>query len=141
MPSYLQTYQSGAYEQVYRELLALGPAVRNEPALSEARAVATEMMQRARHNVELIISRLRQLGYAFEEEQPREPPDFNRSFQSVIQQAQYPPPSPSPAWQPPDADLLAELDAFEAQVGPLPLVLRAWYEQVGILDLCGDHPK
>jgi hypothetical protein len=63
--SYLNRYLSGDYERVWAELIALGPAIREEPLAGDARAVAQEAMRRARHNVALIVPRLRELGYRF----------------------------------------------------------------------------
>lgn len=43
-------------------------------------------------------------------------------------------------WRPPDADLIADVMALDAEHGPLPLVLRTWFMVVGEVDLTGDHP-
>ena len=50
--NYLERYLAGEYEQVWSELQALGPAVRQKPYLAEARKVATETMRRVRRNCE-----------------------------------------------------------------------------------------
>ena len=42
MPAWLERYQQGECEQVWREMLALGDAIRQEPHYSDARAVAYE---------------------------------------------------------------------------------------------------
>ncbi len=196
--SYLERYQNGEHEQVWQELVAAGAAIRSEPLYSEARAVAQEMMRRARHNVELIVTRLRLLGYQFEAEQPRRNPfdfDIGQTMQNIAaqararegesdlpegianifeqmqetmtrhlaamseelqqlsgqwqseqstQSAQSADEAGTPAcsaWMPPDETFLAELAAFDRDYGPLPLVLRAWYEEVGQVNLMGDHPK
>jgi hypothetical protein len=46
-------------------LTALGPRVRHKLYYDDAVAVAAETMRRARHNVELLISRLAEQGYRF----------------------------------------------------------------------------
>jgi hypothetical protein len=61
----LRRYQAGEHEAVWADLLALGSNVREPPHADDAWAVARETMRRARHNVELIIRRLDQIGYRF----------------------------------------------------------------------------
>lgn len=196
MPTYLERYQSGEYEQVWHELVAHGSAIRQEPLYGEAQAVAHAMMTRARHNIELIITRLHHLGYQFNADQPHRPfnldigqmmqnisaqippdvkdlerdqppgtPSFSQMFgqlQEVMTrhlapmmeelqqltsqwQSAAPPPPKTPGqltgWMPPDENLLHDIAELERDYGPLPLVLRTWYELVGQVDLIGDHPK
>lgn len=62
---WLSRYQAGEHEAVWAEMTALGGDVRQPPHLDHAWAVARESMRRARHNVELIISRLDGIGYQF----------------------------------------------------------------------------
>ena len=76
---------------MWAELVSRGAAVRVEPLYSQARAVAAAMMQRARHNIDLLVPRLQQLGYRFV--------------------------------------------APERDYGPMPLVLRVWFEVVGSPDV------
>jgi hypothetical protein len=66
----LRRYQAGEHEAVWAEMMALGAEVREPPYFKDARAVATETMRRARHNVELLIRRLDQLQYRFEIPKP-----------------------------------------------------------------------
>src|SRR5690348_9639624 len=63
--SLLRRYLAGEHEAVWAEMMALGPRVREASCIDDAWAVARETMRRARHNVELIIRRLDQLGYQF----------------------------------------------------------------------------
>jgi hypothetical protein len=63
--SFLRRYQAGEHEAVWAEMTALGAAVRQAPHFDDCWAVACETMRRARHNVELIIRRLDQIGYQF----------------------------------------------------------------------------
>ena len=61
----LRRYLAGEHEAVWAEMMALGPRVREASYVDDARQVARETMRRARHNVELIIRRLDQIGYQF----------------------------------------------------------------------------
>jgi hypothetical protein len=114
MTTYLERYKAGEYEQVWAELRTLGPKVRQEPVLADAKAVARETMGRARANVEKIVERLRAIGFDF----------------------RY----PDQAFLPPSSETLAQLDEFEQKVGPIPLSLRAWLEIVGEVNLMGTYP-
>ncbi len=112
---FLDRYRAGEHVAVWRELAALGPAVREAPVLDDARAVARETMRRVRHNVELLVVRLHALDFRFVD--------------------------PAQAHEPPTPALLARLDALESEAGPLPLALRAFYEEVGSVCLMGSHPR
>lgn len=69
MPNFLlERYLSGECHEVWRDLMLIGPAVRDEPYYKDAVAVAGETMKRARHNIELIIPKLERLGYRFTQE-------------------------------------------------------------------------
>jgi hypothetical protein len=113
MATYLERYEQGEYQQVWQELVALGAAIRTEPLLSDARAVAQTMMTRTRHNIALLIERLQSLKYRFD----------------------------AKAWERPNRQLLTALDALEGEYGLLPLVLRLWFEVVGQVSFVGSHPK
>jgi hypothetical protein len=112
--SLLDEYRAGDHAGVWARLVAAGPALREDPdAWRDARAVARETMRRARANAERLHDALRADGYAFAADAPLRDPE-------------------------PDA--AARLDAVEARIGPLPLSLRAWLEEVGAVDLNGRHP-
>lgn len=113
--SYLDRYQAGEHEAVWSELAALGADVRLEPVYSDARAVARETMTRVRHNVELLATRLRELDYRFTH--------------------------PDEVLVPPTPELLERLDRIEAEAGPLPLSVRAFFENVGAVCFMGSHPR
>ena len=120
MITYLERYQefaSAGYEntRVWAELTSLGSDIRQEPLFSDAKAVAHETMSRARQNIEILLDRLQKLDYQF----------------------LY----PQEIWIPPDQDSLAALERFEANYGPLPLSIQAWYEIVGTVCFMGFHPK
>lgn len=115
MQSYLERYLEGDYASVWAELVALGAGVRNKPVYTDAQGVAQEMMMRTKHNVGLLITRLKVLGYR---------------FWDVDQ-----------VWNLPDEKALQALDALEQRYGLIPLVVRKFFEVVGQVDLSGAHPK
>jgi hypothetical protein len=128
MTSYLERYLAGEHEQVWCELTLLGKRVRNADLEADARAVARETMQRARHNIEMLIPRLRQAGYTFgfhalglEETLPGFAADYR-------------------VFEPPPSDIASQLDALEKRVGAPPLSLAAWYETIGEVNLLGRPP-
>jgi hypothetical protein len=122
--SYLERYLGGEHEAVWDELQALGPAVRREPHLSPARAVAAETMRRVRRDCEVIVSRLRASGYVFGTY-----PDGSTGYHT-----QGP-------LVPPSEKTLAGLAELERRAGVLPLSLAAFWQEVGSVDLVGMHPR
>jgi hypothetical protein len=121
--NYLERYRSGEYAQVWEELQALGPTVREESNYALAREVARETMRRVNRNCERIVSRLRASGYRFGMY-----PDGSSGYYS------------EGPLLPPSKSLHADVAALEARVGPLPLSLAAFWENVGSVDLVGMHP-
>jgi hypothetical protein len=113
MATYLERYLAGERERVWREIVALGDAVREEPALADAEAVAREMMGRVRRNIERLVLHLRERGYGFTNAQPVPTPDENV------------------------AGYLAAMEEW----GPLPLALRMFWEIVGEVSLEGAFPE
>lgn len=123
MRTFLSRYLDGEHEQVWTELMTLGPAVHEEPAASDAYCVARETMRRAGENVDRIIGCLWEIGYRFE---------HSRGGKWVPNAAIHTPPDPNTAQR------IAEI---QATAGSLPLSLRAWYEVVGMIGLTGRHPS
>lgn len=115
MSSYLERYQQGETVQVWKELVELGDEVRTQPLYDDAWAVAQETMHRAKHNIELIIKRLKEIDYWFAD--------------------------PKYIMLPTDPERLDELDRFEREVGYVPLSLRAWMQIVGTVNLIGAYPR
>lgn len=76
--SLLQRYVNGEHCEVWRELLALGAAVRSDAHYKCAVEVAAETMKRARQNVESIVVKLAGLGYDFMSSDPEPPIDLSR---------------------------------------------------------------
>ena len=121
--NYLERYRNGEHEQVWSDLQALGPLIRQEPYTSQAQAVATETMRRVRRNCERLVSRLQSLGYIF----GTFPDGTRRSYVG------------EPLTLPSD-QMHADCAELEEEAGPVPLSLLAFWQEVGAVDLVGMHP-
>jgi hypothetical protein len=66
----LDRYKAGEYRQVWKELVALGPAVREEPYAADALGVAHETMKRVEANVRTLVERLTAMNYTFAPDGP-----------------------------------------------------------------------
>jgi len=119
----LERYLAGEHEQVWAELRALGNAIRREPVLSDARAVAAEMMRRVRRNLQRIVARLEAAGYTFGLY-----PDGTDGYYS------------DGPLVPLSGATRAEAIGLAERLGPLPLSLEAFWNEVGCVDLVGMHP-
>jgi hypothetical protein len=124
MATYLDRYLPGEHEQVWADLVALGPVAREEPLYSDAWALACETMRRVRRNMELLIPRLGALGCK-----------FGHSWLPADELQAHP-----PAFTPPAQDVPEIIAEFERRIGVLPLSLRAFYEIVGSVNLVGPPP-
>ncbi len=117
---YLERYIRGEFEEVWSELQALGEGVRSEPVYSQARDVADETMRRVRRNLERLVGRLQSMAYAF---------------------GLYPDGSPMPynpgALTTSDDASRRDLATLQEAVGPLPISLVSFWEQVGSVNLMG----
>lgn len=130
MATYLERYLAGEREAVWEELTAFGAAIREEPLFADAQAVARETMRRVRHNIELLIPRLRALGYRFGEiPHAYGWEEWEREFTKAY-----------PVFQPPPPDTAGRLDDLEQRVGVVPLSLRAFYLEIGGVNLVGTDP-
>jgi len=109
-----ERYLSGEHEKVWQELIALGPAVREDPHTADALAVAYETMRRVDLNVREICARLEAIGYTRARAQMHEPPG-RKAHQQI--------------------------ERLERRAGTLPLSLRAFYDVVGAVDWMGEHPS
>jgi hypothetical protein len=131
MPQWYVRYQKGLHQEVYDELLVLQEQVFEEPIYDEALAVAREMMRRVRHNIELLIPRLEHREYDFgagffnEEDSPE-----------LVRQMM----EDAPIFRPSDEKTSTQVARLEQLVGPLPLSLKCWYEEVGSVNLIGLFP-
>lgn len=126
MATYLERYFRGEYTQVWDELLALGSGVREERLFLDAWAVARETMRRVCSNLDdILIPRLSEIGYEFGYGWADD--GFGQGHEPV---RTLPPP-----------DLPQLLAGFEQKWGPIPLSLRAFYQEVGGINLTGFMPK
>ncbi|MBZ9750157.1 hypothetical protein K7W42_04690 [Deinococcus sp. HMF7604] len=121
MATFLERYLAGEYEQVWAELVEMGPEVRHPSILPEAAAVARETMRRARANIQTLLPQLRALGYRF----------------GTFSGGGFTPTRP---YSPPSKTSLLQLKRLDRLAGPLPLSLQAWYEVVGSVHLVGQAP-
>ena len=109
----LDRYLAGEHEAVWRGLLALGAAVREDPHAADALAVAYETMGRVEANVRIVSERLVRFGFTK---------------------------SDGPLHTPPARDVEKQIRQLEEAAGTLPISLRAFYEIVGSVDWIGNHP-
>jgi hypothetical protein len=169
MATYLDRYPHGDHEQVWAELVALGPTVREEPLYSDAWAVARETMRRARLNMESLIPRLRAAGYDFgyawlvaraewelENHKPLTPDDLNQMREMGVgeellqEMAEHDREEilwkleearqEHPILSPPSPNVHEQLAELESIAGAIPLSIRAWYQHVGAVDFLGTPP-
>jgi hypothetical protein len=113
--SFLERYRDGEYKELWDELIALGPAVRQSPYAEGARLVAEETMRRVAANVDTVIRRLESTGYRFR-----------------MKKGAHIPPGPQ------TDHFLKKLDDL---AGPAPLSLATFYKTVGSVDLTGYHEQ
>ena len=107
----LDRYLAGKHQEVWRDLLALGDAVREDPHAADALAVAYETMGRVEANVRTVSGRLTQLGFTK---------------------------SDGPLHAPPRLSVDTQIRQLEKAAGTLPLSLRAFYEIVGAVTRWGN---
>ncbi len=126
MPTFLDRYLQGEYEQVWDDLYAEDQAIYQEPLFHDAVAVVQETMLRVRKNVERITARLYAIGYAF---------DTYRDGHTKIYGYTQP-------HHPPIVNIGNEISEFEQLegVGKLPLSLKLFWQIVGDVDWMGYHP-
>ena len=130
MTSFTERYKQGDRERVWSELVALGNAVRKDPIRADAEGVATETMQRVRYNIESLIPRLQAVGYQFGFGFLDQ---FDEEERETVKHA-------LPTFAPPSTNTRAQIAELEAQAGPFPLSLRAFFTEVGTVNLVGGFP-
>lgn len=124
MNSLLERYLAGEHEQVWIELQELGRSALDDGYREAAMQVAAETMRRVQRNCEQIIERLKSLKYTFGVY-----PDGSKGYYSM-----------GPLVTP-DAEMLTDIATLRKAVGPLPLSLTAFWENVGSVDLVGMHSE
>jgi len=135
MGRYFDRYRQGECTAVWDELLAQGEAIRRDPLFTDALAVAHETMRRVRQNIEILVPRLRTLGYQFGAFWGQDPLPLWRQHASSSEESDTFLP-----FVPPHPEAPQYLEQLEHVVGPLPLSLRAFYLEVGGVNLLGTHP-
>jgi len=118
---WLARYRIGQHEQVWHELRQLGAGVREPEIREEVQLVCDEMAIRARHNIEVIVERLKSDGFRFH---------TNDDDQTPVRP--HIPPGPNAA---------KHAEWLELHFGPLPLTLLSWIRLVGDVWLVGTHPE
>ncbi len=117
---WLERYERGEREEVWRELRQCGQRVREPEVVEQAWAVCDAMAHRARQNVDVVIERLRQQGYRFH---------TNDDARNPV--AAHLPPGPG-------VDIVESW--LETNVGPAPMAVLSWLRVVGNVWLVGTHP-
>ncbi len=121
MTSFSARYQAGEHDDVWRDLRALELKVFDVRHRDDAQAVAREMADRARRNVETLVDRLQADGFAA----------ARNDDDATPRPAHFPPTDGAPA--------LAEW--LEETFAPFPMTVAAWIRQVGDVWLVGEHPR
>lgn len=103
-PSFYTRYEAGEHEAVWRELIALGDAARNEYYYPTVLSVVDAFIDRAIANLVLIRDCLMDFGYEF-------------MFPEEVLQLR-------------SNDSDSCIDELEATFGEIPIVMRRWYERI-----------
>ncbi len=121
--SYLQRYLAGDHQAVWRDLAGLDHATCAPDIVADAEAVAVATMERVAIDIDRLVDRLTNRGYAF---------------------GLYPDGETVPGFRAPrvkpHAGLMPDALALHEAVGPLPLSLRIFWEVVGEVSLVGLAP-
>lgn len=115
-------YQRGYHQEVYDELLSLQEDIYEPDVYEDAVAVAREIMQRVRYNIEQLVVRLKQVGYLFGKGSSLVN-TFSETYVAMF--------------QPPNPETPENIAILEQIVGSLPLSLKCWYEEVGSVNFIG----
>lgn len=121
----VERYKGGQYEEVWKELIMLGEEVRNPEILPLAQDVARNAMVTVRRNIEELIKRWQAKDFVF---------GYNWIHKRDNVRAKGEP----PILAKPTHKEIELLDKFEKEFGPLPIVLRAFYEIVGAVNFVGQ---
>jgi hypothetical protein len=112
---FFERYQASAYVPVWRELIARGSEVRDEPLRSEALSVCEEIVRLAQLNIRTLHARLLKLGYEFAD------------------------PENALVDAPPNAE--AAIESVERELGVLPLIARKWYSTLASVNFCQSEKQ
>lgn len=151
MTSLAERYEAGEHRAVWDELVALGPAVFDEPWRAQADAVAGATMQRAAANLALVVVRLTALGYRFggrhhhnQRRRTIEDLGLRDSMAAAGRDVSWVDAGDVEehvmGWVPPGPEVEAGLAKLDAVVGPLPLSFVHLVRAVDQVDLSGSFP-
>ena len=127
MAGFYDRYRDGFHQEVYDALLAMQEQVFAENNYTDALLVAREIMRRVRSNTELLLARLRDLGYHFGE----------GFFEEMSPEERLAVENDAPIFIPPDSETPRRVFLLEQLTGTLPLSLKCWYEEVRSVNLVG----
>jgi hypothetical protein len=127
----LERYRAGECEAVWLEIGAWQESDLNETTLQDVRVVALETMRRVKVNLELIVQRLRGMGFEFGAENSIEEDALQDGAFTVHAQ-------PIKPLQHPE-DTLHRISS--AVGGAVPLAFRVFALEIGEVDLRGRHPR
>jgi hypothetical protein len=118
MGTWLDQYLAVDELETWTILFGAGTRYRDDPDFEDRDdvvEVVRETMRRARRNIERLATMLPAAGWRFRD--------------------------PSKVLIPPSEGIEASLDGLEGEIGRLPLSLRVWLEEVGVVSLAGYHPS
>src|SRR6266436_1585844 len=128
MSSLYEHYQGGSHQEVYDELLAMQEHIYESHIYEEALLIAKEIMRRIKYNIEMLIPRLRLIGYHFGEGFSSNPKE-----EAYWEQA-------APIYRAPTPETPGHIAKLEQLAGTLPLTLKCFYEEVGSVNFIGTFP-
>ena len=120
-PTWLTRYRDGERSRVWHELRQFGGTISDPDLVEEAQLVCDEMAHRARHNIDLIVKRLRNDGYRFHSNDDAQTPEL-----PLVQ-------ATSSAGE--------HADWLQQTFGPVPMTVLSWVRLVGDVWLVGTHPR
>ncbi len=152
MASLAERYESGQRQEVWDELVAMGPDVFEMPVRADAEAVAAQTMQRAAANVATLVVRLTLMGYRFGGRNSRnmrrrtiEELGLRDSLEAAGRDVSWVDAGDIEehvmGWEAPTAAIEPELRKVEDALGPLPLSLAALVRAIDAVNLAGSFPE
>jgi hypothetical protein len=124
-------YKNGFHQEVYDELLAMQEQIHDPFVYEEALEVMRAIMKRVRYNIELLIPRLRDLGYQF----------GKGFFEDVSPEEKARVEKDAPIFKEADPKAPEKVLLLEQLTGTLPFSLKCWYVEVGCVNLIGLFPS
>lgn len=120
------SYETGKHREVWSQLSSIGD-FNNSDLKDEALSIARLAMKRVRRNIEILIARWVGRGHQFGYDWVS--PRLFRSISKVALQ--------TPLLGTPGIEEIAAMDRFEDEIGPIPIVMRAFYEVIGGVNFGG----